>query len=134
MGDSTGALMHLRPVRFRYKQDIDPSGLEQYGLVAEEVAKVYPALVSNDAEGRPYTVRYQFLAPMLLNEVQKQARQIEAQRQEIERLAARARQADAQAEQIRLLTARLVHLEATVSGKAHTMPQPARGTALPHRS
>ncbi|MGD0950254.1 MAG: tail fiber domain-containing protein, partial [Candidatus Binatia bacterium] len=83
MGDSSSGLMKLRPVRFRYKRDIDPSGLEQYGLVAEEVAKVYPGLVSNDAEGRPYTVRYQFLAPMLLNEVQKQAQQIAAQQREL---------------------------------------------------
>lgn len=79
MSDSTRALMKLRPVRFRYKKDIDPSGLEQYGLVAEEVAKVYPGLVVYDDKGQPQTVRYHFVNAMLLNEVQKQYRQQRAQ-------------------------------------------------------
>ncbi len=112
MGDSTSALMKLRPVRFRYKQDIDPSGLEQYGLVAEEVAKVYPDLIANDADGHAYTVRYQFLAPMLLNEVQKQAREIAKQR-----------------EQIATLTARLEQVEAAVAAQGGT---PAACRAAEH--
>jgi hypothetical protein len=126
MGESTSGLMKLRPVRFRYKKEINSSGLEQYGLVAEEVAKVYPDLVVYDDKGRPQTVRYHFVNAMLLNEVQKQARQITAQRQQlseqgrqIETLTSQARQVNAQTQQIEALTGRLVQLEATVSAQGH---------------
>jgi len=103
MGDSTDALMKLRPVRFHYKKEIDPSGLEQYGLVAEEVAKVYPDLVVYDDKGQPQTVRYHFINAMLLNEVQKQARQIHEQE-----------------DRIATLTARLERLEAAIDAPGRT--------------
>ena len=94
MGDSTSALMKLRPVTFLYKPGYDDgSRTLQYGLIAEEVAQIYPELVAYDKDGKPYTVRYQYLSTMLLNEVQKQYRRAEAeaeeikgQRQEIDRL------------------------------------------------
>src|SRR4029079_8762514 len=96
MGNATDSLMKLRPVTFRYKRDYDESGLQQYGLIAEEVAKVYPDLVVYKADGTPETVRYHFINAMLLNEVQKQHRQIEEQQTKlgeqesmIEKLAAR---------------------------------------------
>src|SRR5581483_11335757 len=79
LGDRTDDLMKLRTVRFHYKKDIDPLQVEEYGLVAEEVAKVYPNLVVNDDKGVPLTVRYHLLNAMLLNEVQKQARRLAAQ-------------------------------------------------------
>jgi hypothetical protein len=80
MGDSTNALMKLRPVTFFYKPEYaNGERTLQYGLIAEEVAKVYPDLVAYDNNGKPYTVRYQYLATMLLNEVQKQYRRTEAQ-------------------------------------------------------
>ena len=80
MGDSTNALMRLRPVTFLYKPEYDKGERTlQYGLIAEEVAKVYPELVAYDNDGQPYTVRYQYLATMLLNEVQKQYHRAEAQ-------------------------------------------------------
>jgi hypothetical protein len=104
MGDATKGLLDLRPVRFRYKQGIDAAGLEQYGLVAEEVAQVYPDLVAYDTDGQPLTVRYQALTPMLLNEVQRQARQIAEQEARLQR----------QAKQLDILAARLAHLEAAV--------------------
>jgi len=72
MGDASDKLMKLRPVTFRYKADA--TGAEQYGLIAEEVAKVYPELVVRGADGKVETVAYQMLPAMLLNEVQKQAR------------------------------------------------------------
>jgi hypothetical protein len=80
MGDSTNALMKLRPVTFLYKPEYD-KGVRtlQYGLIAEEVAGVYPELVAYDKDGQPYTVRYQYLTTMLLNEVQKQYRRAEAE-------------------------------------------------------
>jgi hypothetical protein len=80
MGDSTSALMKLRPVTFLYKPEYaDGERTLQYGLIAEEVAKVYPELVANDNDGQPYTVRYQYITTMLLNEVQKQYRRAEAE-------------------------------------------------------
>jgi uncharacterized small protein (DUF1192 family) len=85
--DSAG-LMRLRPVSFKYKPEVDEAGLTQYGLIAEEVAEVYPELVVSDSKGRPEAVRYQLLDALLLNELQEQHRNLEAQRAEIERLKA----------------------------------------------
>jgi hypothetical protein len=74
MGETTEKLQQLRPVTFHLKTD--PKGAVQYGLIAEEVAKVYPELVIRDDAGKIQGVRYEELAPMLLNEVQKQAAEI----------------------------------------------------------
>jgi hypothetical protein len=73
MADASSGLMKLRPVTFRYKKPLaDGSQPMQYGLIAEEVAEVYPDLVSHSADGQIETVKYQLLTPMLLNEVQRQ--------------------------------------------------------------
>jgi hypothetical protein len=72
MGAASDKLMELWPVSFCYKAD--PTATRQYGLIAEEVAEVYPELVVRDADGKPETVAYQALPAMLLNEVQKQSR------------------------------------------------------------
>jgi hypothetical protein len=69
--------LNAHPGTFRLKND--PKGALQYGLIAEEVAKVYPELVLRNASGRIDGVRYDELAPMLLNEVQQQQRRIDAQ-------------------------------------------------------
>jgi hypothetical protein len=74
MGSSTAKLQQLRPVTFHYKTDF--KGTLRYGLLAEEVAKVYPELVVRDEKGRIDGIRYDELAPMLLNEVQRQASEI----------------------------------------------------------
>ena len=87
MGDATKGLLQLRPVTFHYKAPYDDgSHLLEYGLIAEEVAKIYPGLVQYDEEGKPYSVRYQFLSTMLLNEVQAQHRQLATQQAQIEKL------------------------------------------------
>ena len=79
MGGASDSLMQLRPVTFRYKQPyIDGTKPLDYGLIAEEVAKVYPDLVVRDAQGQIQTVQYQKLTPMLLNEVQKLQERIAA--------------------------------------------------------
>jgi hypothetical protein len=83
MGDATGGLMRLRPVTFRYLAQGDNAPL-QYGLIGEEVAEVYPEMVTRNKDGEVETVTYQFLAPMLLNEAQKQHRQIEDQQKTID--------------------------------------------------
>jgi hypothetical protein len=75
MADASSALFRLRPVTYRYKQAYnDGSKPIDYGLIAEEVAEVYPDLVVRNADGQIQTVQYQKLTPMLLNEVQKQHR------------------------------------------------------------
>jgi hypothetical protein len=76
MGSDTAKLGRLRPVTFKLKTDV--TGTRQYGLIAEEVAKVYPELVIRNETGRIDGVRYDELAPMLLNELQKQAAEIRA--------------------------------------------------------
>jgi len=77
MGDTSSGLLRLRPVTFRYKQPFnDGSKPVQYGLVAEEVAEVYPDLVAHSADGQIETVKYQVLDSMLLNELQKEHRQV----------------------------------------------------------
>ena len=72
MGDSSDVLLSLKPVSFKYKPEIDPKGLPQYGLVAEDVEKACPGLVVHDKDGKPYTVRYQAVNAMLLNEFLKE--------------------------------------------------------------
>ena len=77
MDDASEALFALTPVSFRYKRDIDPTGTAQFGLVAEDVAKVNPDLVLKDKEGKPYTVRYDQVNAMLLNEFLKEHRKVQ---------------------------------------------------------
>ncbi len=119
MGDSSSKLLQLRPVNFYYKPEYDDgSHLLQYGLIAEEVAKVYPEMVVYDKDGRVLTVKYQLLAPMLLNEVQKQNAQLQNEAEAIQ----------LQAEQNRKLEDRLAALEALLSGQT---PTPARPLSEP---
>jgi hypothetical protein len=84
MGQASDAILALKPVSFRYKQKIDPHGIPQFGLVAEEVEKVNPDLVTRDEEGRPQTVRYDAVNAMLLNEFLKEHRRNETQQNKIE--------------------------------------------------
>ncbi len=79
MDKASEAILSLKPVTFRYKKDLDPKGIPQFGLVAEQVAKVDPDLVARDAEGKPYTVRYEEVNAMLLNEFLKAHRKVEEQ-------------------------------------------------------
>jgi trimeric autotransporter adhesin len=79
IGSDAVKLEQLRPVSYRLRSDA--TGTRQYGLIAEEVVKVYPELVIRDANGRIDGVRYNELAPLLLNEVQQQRHRIAAQNQ-----------------------------------------------------
>ncbi len=78
MGDASVGLLALRPVSFRYTEEAAGNGPRpvEFGLIAEEVAGVYPDLVVYDEEGKPYSVRYHALTPMLLNELQEQHREM----------------------------------------------------------
>ena len=77
MDKASEAILALKPVSFRYKHEVDPEGTPQFGLVAEEVEKVDPALVARDAQGKVYTVRYDAVNAMLLNEFLKQHRNMQ---------------------------------------------------------
>ena len=102
MEKASEAIFSLQPVTFRYKKD--PAAVPQFGLVAEEVAKVNPDLVARDAEGKPFTVRYDEVNAMLLNEFLKEHRKVEEQSGNQQKLEATVAQ---QQKEIQALTATL---------------------------
>jgi hypothetical protein len=77
MDKASEVILALQPVTFRYKKELDPEAIPQFGLVAEQVAKVDPDLVARDEQGKPYTVRYEAVNAMLLNEFLKEHRKVE---------------------------------------------------------
>ena len=85
MDTASEALFALQPVTFRYKKEVDCDGIPQFGLVAEDVEKVNPALIVRDKEGKPYSVRYDQVNAMLLNEFLKEHRKNEQQESKIEK-------------------------------------------------
>jgi hypothetical protein len=108
MDKASKAILALKPVTFRYKHELDPKGIPQFGLVAEEVEKVNPDLVVRDKEGKPYSVRYEQVNAMLLNEFLKEHRKneeqqatIARQQKQIEALAVGLQKVKAQLEVIR---------------------------------
>jgi Chaperone of endosialidase len=84
MGTRSDGVLQLRPETFAYRDDAQ--GVVHYGLIAEEVAAVYPELVTHTAAGEVQAVRYQELIPMLVNELQRQQRQSESQQRELDEL------------------------------------------------
>jgi hypothetical protein len=112
MDRTSEALFSLKPVSFRYKQEIDPAGIAQWGLVAEDVEKVNPNLVVRDKEGKPYSVRYDQVNAMLLNEFLKEHRTV----QELKSVVAKQQVAAAQQQkQIEALTAGLQKVSAQLA-------------------
>jgi len=87
MGKTSEAIFWLRPVSFHYKND--NTNTPQFGLIAEEVAKVNPALIGVDKEGKPYCVRYEQIDAMLLNEFLKEHKKVEEQQSKIDNQQAR---------------------------------------------
>ena len=77
MDKASEAILALKPVTFHYKKELDPEGIPQFGLVAEQVAKVNPALVASDDQGKVYSVRYEAVNAMLLNEFLKEHRSVQ---------------------------------------------------------
>ena len=88
MDKASEAIFSLQPVTFRYKKAIDPVAQAQFGLVAEQVAKVDPDLVISDEKGKPFSVRYEEVNAMLLNEFLKEHRTVQGQQKEIDALKA----------------------------------------------
>ena len=77
MDSASEAILSLQPVTFRYKKELDSKAIPEFGLVAEQVEKVDPDLVARDAQGKPYSVRYEAVNAMLLNEFLKEHRRVE---------------------------------------------------------
>jgi uncharacterized coiled-coil protein SlyX len=130
MSTDSEALFALKPVAFRYKREIDPKGIPQFGLVAEDVEAVDPDLVVRDKEGKPYSVRYDQVNAMLLNEFLKEhckVQELEAtvaqQHKGMEALAAQLKE---QATQIQKVSAQL----AAYSFTRLALKEPASQTVL----
>ena len=92
MDKASEAILALKPVTFRYKHELTRTNTPQFGLVAEEVAKVNPDLVARDEHGEIYTVRYEAVNAMLLNEFLKEHRKVQEQEAAIDAAKARLRQ------------------------------------------
>jgi uncharacterized coiled-coil protein SlyX len=112
----------LRPVTFCYKPEVDPDGTPQFGLVAEEVEKINPALVTRDAQGKVFTVRYDAVNAMLLNEFLKEHRKVQQQDTTIADLKSTVAE---QQKQIKALTAGLQKVSAQLE-----LNKPAPETVL----
>ena len=126
MAKSSEALLSLQPVTFRYKKQLDPEGIPQFGLVAEQVDKVNPDLVVRDEQGKPYSVRYEAVNAMLLNEFLKEHRKVADQAAMITQLKAELKAtATRQQKQIEALTAGLQKVSAQLE-----LSKPAPQTAL----
>src|SRR6266481_554269 len=119
MDKAREAILALQPVTFRYKHELDPDGIPQFGLVAEEVEKVNPDLVARDEQGKPYTVRYEAVNAMLLNEFLKEHAKVEQLTKEFESKLAE------QQKQIQQLTAGLQKVSAQLE-----LRKPALRTVL----
>jgi trimeric autotransporter adhesin len=126
MDKASEALFALKPVSFRYKKEIDSAGTSQLGLVAEDVEQVNPDLVVRDKDGKPYSVRYDQVNAMLLNEFLKEHRKNEEQEKIIAQLRKDLEATAAQQQtQIKALTAGLQKVSARLEAR-----RPAPQTAL----
>ena len=112
MDKASEAILALQPVTFRYKHDLDPKGIPQFGLVAEEVQKVNPDLVACDEQGKPYTVRYEAINAMLLNEFLKEHKAFVEEQRKVQELEANAVR---QQKQIEALSAGLQKVSAELA-------------------
>jgi hypothetical protein len=119
MDKASEAILALKPVTFHYKHELDPDGIPQFGLVAEQVEKVNPDLVARDADGKAYTVRYDAVNAMLLNEFLKEHRKVEQIKKDFESKLAE------QQKQIEALTSGLEKVSAQVE-----MSRPAPQTVV----
>ena len=104
MDKTSEAILALTPVTFHYQKELDPKGLPQFGLVAEDVEKVNPDLVVRDADGKVYSVRYDAVNVMVLNEFLKEHKKVEQLESTIASLAATVKE---QAAQIQKVSAQL---------------------------
>jgi hypothetical protein len=121
MNKASEALLGLKPVTFRYKQELDPHRVPMFGLIAEEVEKVNPDLVTRNAKGEAETVRYEAVNAMLLNEFLKAHQRIEEQDERIDQLTAQLKE---QAAQIQKVSAQLAAASPSPGGLEASKPAP----------
>jgi len=124
MDKASETILALKPVTFRYKEELDPDKIPQFGLIAEEVEKVNPDLVARDEEGKAYTVRYEAVNAMLLNEFLKEHTTVQRQKAEITQLRSLA---EKQQKQIEALATGLQKLSAAVQVNTAAVIQVAEG-------
>ena len=125
MGKASEAILALKPVTFHYKRELDADRIPQFGLVAEDVEKVNPDLIVRDKDGKPYSVRYEQVNAMLLNEFLKEHREVE----ELEATVAHQQKSFArQQAQIEALASRLQNSQrrSSKSADTHRKWHPAR--------
>jgi uncharacterized coiled-coil protein SlyX len=122
MKEASEAILSLKPVTYRYKKELDPQRIPQFGLVAEEVAKVDPDLVLKDDQGHPYTVRHEAVNAMLLNEFLKEHKTVEKQSATIVKMESAAA---GQEEKIARLQASLSEQQREIANLVTTMKQQA---------
>jgi len=133
MERTSEVLFALTPVTFRYKKEIDPAGTAQFGLVAEEVEKVNPDLVVRDAESKVYSVRYDAVNAMLLNEFLKAHRKVEKQESRIqEQQASIARLKSTVSRQEATATQQQKQIEALTNGLQKVSAQLGASKPAPH--
>jgi hypothetical protein len=133
MDKASEALFALKPVTFRYKKEIDPAGRSQFGLVAEEVDKVNPDLVVHDKDGKAYSVRYDQVNAMLLNEFLKEHKKVEEQQATMTELKRDFQMVSAQQQnEIQILSAQLKEQAAQIQKVSAQvqMSQPATKVVL----
>ena len=100
MDKASETILALKPVTFHYKKELDPQGIPRFGLVAEDVEKVNPALVARDAQGKVYSVRYDAVNAMLLNEFIKEHGKVQELEATVTQLAAALKQQSAQIQKV----------------------------------
>jgi hypothetical protein len=118
MDKASESILALQPVTFHYKKELDPDGIPQFGLVAEEVEKVNPDLVARDEQGKPYTVRYEAVNAMLLNEFLKEHRKVESLEKAV------AEQQKENAAMRAMLKEQAAHIRAVSAALQATKPSP----------
>jgi hypothetical protein len=108
MDKASESILALQPVTFHYKKELDPDGIPQFGLVAEDVEKVNSDLVSRDEQGKPYSVRYEAVNAMLLNEFLKEHAKVEQLKKDFEsKIAEQQKQIEALSAQIQKVSAQI---------------------------
>jgi len=100
MAKTSEALFGLKPASFRYNKEYDATQTLAFGLIAEEVAEVYPDLVGRNARGQPESVRYDQINAMLLNEFLKEHRTVQELKREIAGLSAKIKEQDSRIEKV----------------------------------
>src|SRR5205823_6232093 len=126
MDNTSESILKLEPVSFRYKKELDPDGVIQFGLIAEQVEKIDPRLVIRDEDGKVSTVRYEAVNAMLLNEFLKEHRRVQEQEATIAQLKS------TMVQQMEAVTARLREHEAQiqkVGAKVELQNPPVRTVA-----